>query len=483
MRVKKLKNNAIKIATTDILNLKSVSHYEKSNVRNKLLKEELKILKNELNTLKSGNKTQFKCSDISKKSESDNKTSKMQLGDFFTPSSSSKKRGRHQAEESTATIPKKPAVETHNRFEILEMEETLEPPATSAPENATTQGPAPKGKPPPIVLHGKIDNHGATKLINELVKCDFYFNHTNNTTKLYIKTFDGWTRFVEGAEKQGLRYHTFTPKNNKNHTFVINGLDTDPASEEVFAELKKKNIMVNKVTRMINTVRPKYIITTTKDVTISTLEKNAQFICHTKAKYERYINKNPITQCRRCQQHNHATANCKADARCLKCAGGHLTGDCDIAPRGQKINNPTCANCRGSHIASSRDCPKYIDILTKINKKAEEKNVNTPPRPITPPPTNIQHFPPPKPPKNPWKPQQTTPTNSNTQHTTKTQNTQDNHNTFQELNNAFSELNQLIDINETLALVNSLNLKLKQCSTKKDKFICYQQFIASLDNE
>ncbi|GFW09822.1 PRE_C2HC domain-containing protein [Trichonephila clavipes] len=43
--------------------------------------------------------------------------------------------------------------------------------------------------------------------------------------------------------------------------------------------------------------------------------------------------------------------------RCLKCGGGHRTGQCEIK---EKIVNPTCINCNAQgHMASSTECPLF----------------------------------------------------------------------------------------------------------------------------
>lgn len=96
-----------------------------------------------------------------------------------------------------------------------------------------------------------------------------------------------------------------------------------------------------------------------------------QIVCYTKVKWARYLNKRKVVQCRRCQAFNHASNNCNRDPRCVKCGGEHITGDCDKAPKGTRIENPKCANCGGSHLANSQECEVYKKNTRKFKSKSE----------------------------------------------------------------------------------------------------------------
>lgn len=94
-----------------------------------------------------------------------------------------------------------------------------------------------------------------------------------------------------------------------------------------------------------------------------------------KVKWERYLNKNTVTQCRRCQQFGHATGNCFGSSRCVKFVGTHFSGECPAAPRGTKTEKSKCANCDGDHTASSRDCPTRLKTSNSKSKQAANNNV------------------------------------------------------------------------------------------------------------
>lgn len=67
------------------------------------------------------------------------------------------------------------------------------------------------------------------------------------------------------------------------------------------------------------------------------------------------VSSTKIIQCRRCQSYGHSWNFCGKQARCVKCAGKHLSADC---PWAKRIVNPRCVNCGGwGHPASYRGCP------------------------------------------------------------------------------------------------------------------------------
>lgn len=53
-------------------------------------------------------------------------------------------------------------------------------------------------------------------------------------------------------------------------------------------------------------------------------------------------------------------------------------------------------------------------------------------------------------------------------------------NKFDKLNNAFEELNNLINIDEMTNLILTLNTQLKYCNNKYEQFIIYNEFYTKL---
>lgn len=68
----------------------------------------------------------------------------------------------------------------------------------------------------------------------------------------------------------------------------------------------------------------------------------------------------PPLRCYRCQRHGHLSSGCTAQIRCLVCGQQHYKENCTA-------NTPTCANCKGNHMANSKLCP-----YTQDSKKIKE---------------------------------------------------------------------------------------------------------------
>lgn len=134
----------------------------------------------------------------------------------------------------------------------------------------------------------------------------------------------------------------------------MRGLDSEPDTNTIEEELTKRYDIKNaKCYRMKNTYRPLYLIVIGHEYTVKQLNNNAKYIAHTRVQWERHINTKRIIQCHRCQLWSHATANCRATPKCLKCGDDHWTRECQKTP-----DTPAkCANCEGPHPANNTSCP------------------------------------------------------------------------------------------------------------------------------
>ncbi|RZC32758.1 hypothetical protein BDFB_014354 [Asbolus verrucosus] len=147
-----------------------------------------------------------------------------------------------------------------------------------------------------------------------------------------------------------MEFHTYTPAEEKTHAFVLRGLDQRPTPKEIAEDLENNyNLLADKIYEMKGTARPFYLVVMDKKITIDKLEKQIRIVLYTKVQWERHQNNKLIVQCHRCQEWGHATSNCHANPKSLKCAGPHLTRECEHG----HLNNPKCANCNGDHVANS----------------------------------------------------------------------------------------------------------------------------------
>lgn len=77
-------------------------------------------------------------------------------------------------------------------------------------------------------------------------------------------------------------------------------------------------------------------------------------------------------QCHRCQKFGHGQMSCKANPKCVNCAGDHLSTDCTKPLH----TPPKCCNCSGAHPASFLGCPRYPKPTNETNKQRQNQITN-----------------------------------------------------------------------------------------------------------
>ncbi|GBP52998.1 RNA-directed DNA polymerase from mobile element jockey [Eumeta japonica] len=83
-------------------------------------------------------------------------------------------------------------------------------------------------------------------------------------------------------------------------------------------------------------------------------------------------------QYHRCQLYGHASANCNANPRCVKCLVPHWTRDCPLSR--DSAEKPSCVNCGQNHTANYRGCPKAPKFISK-NRPNTKRPSYAPPLP------------------------------------------------------------------------------------------------------
>ena len=401
-------------------------------------------------------------------------------------------------------------INTKNKFESLnhktaENTDMHQEPQQSKVDQPRTQT-VKKIRPPPIIVHGQFEQ---IKMMNNLLKiklqAPFYWNNTPNSSGLYLNTKEDWTICKDMFKEKSIEFHTYTWKDEKEHAFVLRGLHQEIEPNELKEELNENELLhVKNVYRMRGTKYPAYLVITSADITIKTIEQ-VKFVQHTKVRWDRHVNNKIMIQCHRCQAWGHATTNCHAVPRCLKCAASHLTKDCTKDPK----LPAKCANCAGAHPANNTTCPVY---QRKIQAIENNRYLRVPPAPemkyvAAPPPkenawTNRQQqqqhipstpidFPPLSPPTT--RSQRSTSARSTTPAPTLTPAlaTRPQQVTgaaigigrYAEVREEFRNLNQLIDLEDMLREVRKLTSLLAQCHTKRDKFEVFFNFMTDISDD
>lgn len=380
---------------------------------------------------------------------------------------------------------------TNNKFQTISIDTTEEDVTIMDTENMTVQdnveNVAKKSRPPPIIIHEKFTDH---KKMNDYLKTklggNHYWKHSPYTTALYLEKYEDWkmcnTIFQEGK----LEYHTFTPKEEKTHAFVLKGIFHNIELEDIKNELiMDHKINCKNVYTMRGTKWPMFLIITDGAVTIRELQSKVRHMDNTAVRWERHINNKLIIQCHRCQRWGHATTNCRASPKCLKCAKSHLTRECDRKDE----DAIKCANCSGQHPANSTECKIYKIKITQI----ENRNSHVPPSP------QMKYIAAPAPTANIWEARKEALATQNEVKTSPavrtsrppllptppiTNSSQDGGDMTQLslINDEFNKLSQLVDLDQMLRRVRYLNGKLTNCNSEIEKFEVFYKFTQDISN-
>lgn len=356
----------------------SETESESQNVKRRQVKKKIKLTKKERSA--HGSETdisQIRAMELTENSENDMthafklKAKKRRLTD------ESNDEFTHPMTKQLPQQTKQVNTTTFNKFEqagkiINQKDMHIKPVTTDNKNNDETEQKQKQRPPPPIVIHGLFNDHKKLNAyLTSKLKEKYYWKHTSQTTILQVATYEDWVVANENFEKGNLEFHTYTPKKDKNHAFILRGLyhdlDVDALKEELLIEYQ---IPVRQVYEMKGTRFQSYMVVTASDITLNKIQK-IKYLDHTVVRWERHVNNKKIIQCHRCQLWGHATSNCRASPRCLKCAKSHLTNTCTKS----KEVPPKCANCGEAHPANSVSCRIYQNKLWQL----ERKNVRVPP--------------------------------------------------------------------------------------------------------
>ena len=102
-------------------------------------------------------------------------------------------------------------------------------------------------------------------------------------------------------------------------------------------------------------------------------------------KVEEFQALSSIMQCYNCQCFSHSAKTCRSKQKCLIRGENHSHKGCPS----RELQKPTCANCKGPHVASYNGCPKYKKqafrqhVVNNQKSYASVVSQNTLPQPQT----------------------------------------------------------------------------------------------------
>ncbi|CAF3281340.1 unnamed protein product [Rotaria sp. Silwood2] len=159
-------------------------------------------------------------------------------------------------------------------------------------------------------------------------------------------------------------------ENNKEA--FVKMVDLEIMDEDIKGALDDQGLKYEKMTRLLNkekiptkTIKITLIDSTNRDLFVKVgLQIESMHFTAEAANHN-----NQPSQCYKCLKYGHIAKYCKSDTQiCSRC--GDTNHKYDTCPN---INqNPICCNCKGQHIATSPECPKYKEYQQKLQRTIDQ---------------------------------------------------------------------------------------------------------------
>lgn len=245
---------------------------------------------------------------------------------------------------------------TENRFENLPVDSNNDDEPVSV-----------EPKPPPLFIYGVLDMRPLTTLLETHAK-DAYQSKLigGSQVKLQIKDVETYQKIVKLLQEKKTEFHTYQQKADKNYKVVIKDLHHTTDIEDLKTEINKLGHKVTRITNIKHRVSknplPLFFVEIEQGPNNKSIY-DVMFLCHSRVKIEPPRFKREVPQCVNCQRYGHTRSYCHRRARCVKCAGDHLTTLC--AWKDKENENVKCVLCGQNHPANYKGCSVYQEILQR----------------------------------------------------------------------------------------------------------------------
>lgn len=229
---------------------------------------------------------------------------------------------------------------------------------------------------PPVIFRGPPNEPHSTFInsINSKLTNNVKIKTNKNMYILYTNNINDYDVLLNILKEKKIEHYTHTPKTRKPVKMVLKGLPYNITIDEVKHCLEEKiNIIsIKQFTKKDltnNTIKnvPVYTVIFPPNTNINDIIKIKE-ICYCLVNWEKFKSKNAIIQCYKCQSFGHVAYNCFKSMKCLKCGGPHSIKNC--------VSDTTlkCTNCKGQHLANSKQCVVYNRVIESISNKRSVVN-------------------------------------------------------------------------------------------------------------
>lgn len=232
--------------------------------------------------------------------------------------------------------------------------------------------------PPPIVLHGMKNYNSLRDVIRQNISEESFSTKLLNGDKIKInlKDSDSYRELVKILAEGQFNFHSYENKSEKPIRVMAKNLhhtcDIQMIKDELIIKQFKIIEAINKISFKTKKPLDMFILTFSGDENVKAIHE-IRSILGCKVEIEPLRKSKIIPQCKRCQSYGHTQKYCHLEARCVKCAGHHLTLECDLKNEGKA----KCVHCGESHPANYRGCLVAKEIQNIKNKKLKDQRHQT----------------------------------------------------------------------------------------------------------
>lgn len=233
--------------------------------------------------------------------------------------------------------------------------------------------------PPPINVTGLTDYNRLHSLLKSIAGKDHKVTTLNNNVwKINVSDSDTYRSLAQKLNTEKIQWYSYENKNERPIRVMARGLHASCTIEDVQEDLRNRGYQILDAVNIIKKQKhedergeqvitkhglPLFMLTFDNKENVEEIYK-IKTILNMVVKIEP-VRKNTkmIPQCKKCQGFNHTQAYCQKEPRCVKCAGKHLTKNCNI----NRKSVPKCVNCQGAHPANYRGCEVAKELQKRRN--------------------------------------------------------------------------------------------------------------------
>jgi hypothetical protein len=242
-----------------------------------------------------------------------------------------------------------------NRFSILTEEEDSAQHCTEIIAHTPT--------PPPIFVYGVKNISPLVQLLEQVAHSQYEIKAlSNDQVRIKPTTAEHYRIIIKALADKQTDFHTYKLKEEKGYKVVLKNMHHSISTEDIKEEIEKLN---HKVANIWNIKHyrtklplPMFFVElrpapNNKDIF------NIEFLQQCRIKFEPPRQTRNIAQCAKCQRYGHTKNYCYQKPRCVKCAGNHLTEQCQ---RKERTRDVKCVLCTGNHPANYKGCMVYKQL-------------------------------------------------------------------------------------------------------------------------